>query len=185
MQFRTGAGQATDAFAIQLASYYPDEDAAPVNIAPPVPVPTIPEQYLPPAQAAPPVAATRPISQQANGTTSAALLQWINANLPPSTEKATSIPGSFISGKLICRVIEHIAGPDSSTASQIVSDSQFEPVQGEPNLEGIFSAFDKCIDENVDINGISINDMRSGDVERITTLLENLRKWGEQRRVGA
>lgn len=151
-------------------------------------MPTIPEQYLPSAQAAQPAApaaAARPVSPQTNGTANIALLQWINANLPSNTEKATSIPGSFISGKLICRVIEHIAGPDSTTASQAVSDSQFEPVQGEPNLEGIFSAFDKCIDENVDINGISINDMRSGDAERITTLLENLRKWGEQRRAQA
>ena len=151
-----------------------------------MPVPTIPEQYLPSAQGARPAGeATAPVLQQTSGTTNAALLQWVNANLPPGAEKATSIPGSFISGKLICRVIEHIVGPDSVTASQTVSDSQFEPVQGEPNLEGIFSAFDKCIDENVDINGISINDMRSGDAERITTLLENLRKWGEQRRLAA
>lgn len=151
-----------------------------MNMAPPVPVPAIPEQYRQPAQPAQPVVTIAQPSQK--GTED--LLAWINANLPPNTERATSIPASFISGKLICRIIEHLAGPTSVAGSTPAKDSLFEPIGGEPNLEGIFCAFDKCIDENVDINGISINDIRSGDGERVTLLLENLRKWGEQRRAG-
>lgn len=163
---------------VQLASYYPDEEA-PVNMAPPVPVPAIPEQYRQPASAtAVPTAPTTTAPPPQQGTDD--LLAWINAHLPPATERATTIPGSFISGKLICRIIEHLSAPTSDPAK----DALFQPVGGEPNLEGIFCAFDKCIDENVDINGISINDIRSGDAERVKALLENLRKWGEQR-VGA
>jgi hypothetical protein len=152
-------------------------------MAPPVPVPAIPEQYRQPPQvtqatAAPPQPAQVTAAPQ-NGTED--LLAWINAHLPPTTERATSIPDSFISGKLICRIIEHLAGPTSIAGASPAKDSLFEPIGGEPNLEGIFCAFDKCIDENVDINGISINDIRSGDAERVRELLENLRKWGEQR----
>lgn len=154
-------------------------------MAPPVPVPAIPEQYLQPTPQASTmqsaVAVSQSLPQKGSDT---ALLQWINANLPPNTEMATSIPASFVSGKLICRVIEHLAGPDSIAASSIAKDAMFEPKAGELNLEGIFCAFDKCIDENVDINGISINDIRSGDAERVTLLLENLRTWGEQRKAG-
>ncbi|KAJ9096715.1 hypothetical protein QFC21_004985 [Naganishia friedmannii] len=164
-----------------LASFYPEEEA-PVTMASPIPVPPIPSQFL---NAAPVANKTQPeLKSTINSGNSrqAELIYWINANLPSTTEKATSIPGSFVSGKLICRVIENIAGPNAATAGQVVTDAMFESIAGEPNLEGIFSAFDKCIDENVDINGVSINDIRTGDAERITQLLENLRSWGEQRK---
>jgi hypothetical protein len=152
-------------------------------MASPIPVPPIPTQFL---NAAPVASQTQPESKSiitsSDNSRQTELIHWINANLPSTTEKATSIPGSFVSGKLICRVIEHIAGPNAATSGQIVTDAMFESIAGEPNLEGIFSAFDKCIDENVDINGVSINDIRTGDAERITQLLENLRTWGEQRK---
>lgn len=110
----------------------------------------------------------------------AALISWVNAHLPPTcVERATDISTSFRTGKLVTRVIEHLQG--GKLSSERSPDNVFELQAGEPNIEGLFAMFDKCIDENVDHGGASPNDIRTGNAEQTRKLLENLRQWGDAR----
>lgn len=114
----------------------------------------------------------------------AQLLEWVNSHLPPTcSERATDLGTSFISGKLISRLIEHIQNRNSTSEIGISPDEHFVPVGHEPNLEGLFAMMDKCIDEGVDTVGVSINDVRLGHVDETRKLVESLKTWGEARRV--
>lgn len=151
-----------------VASIYPDESPMVASDAPPVP--TIPATHL-----------NTPSAAGAAGSSSDSdLIAWVNAHLPPTCpERATDISTSFRTGKLVTRVIEHVQG--SKLSSERSSDDVFELQAGEPNIEGLFAMFDKCIDENVDHGGASPNDIRTGNVEQTRKLLENLRQWGQGR----
>jgi hypothetical protein len=103
------------------------------------------------------------------------LLDWFNARLPfDLPERATSLSTSFADGKLVTRLIETYCHPESSSAIPAVAP-------GEPNLEGLFTMMDKCIDEGVDTVGVSINDVRLGHEEETARLLVSLKGWIEQR----
>ena len=113
---------------------------------------------------------------------SAGLLDWYNARLPfDLPERANSLSTSFTDGKLVTRLIETYCHPESSSAIP-AEESIFTPVApGEPNLEGLFTMMDKCIDEGVDTVGVSINDVRLGHEDETRRLLVSLKGWIEQR----
>jgi hypothetical protein len=110
------------------------------------------------------------------------LLAWINARLPRHVyNRADSLAASFRDGKIVTRLIETYCNPESPSAVP-ADESIFQPVAlGEPNLEGLFTMMDKCIDEGVDTVGSSINDIRLGHEEETRKLLTSLRGWIENR----
>lgn len=122
-----------------------------------------------------------PPAQQASDPNDGSLLFWYNSHLPPSCEKAYGIPESFTSGKLVSRIIETYC-PAESASGHPAEDAIFIPQgPGEPNLEGLFTMMDKCIDEGVDTVGVSINDIRQGHAAEIRRLLVSVRDWAEMR----
>lgn len=121
-------------------------------------------------------------TSSSNDTSSRALLEWYNSRLPRDLpERATSLSTSFADGKLVTRLIERYCHPESSSAIP-AEENIFDPVApGEPNLEGLFTMMDKCIDEGVDTVGVSINDVRLGHEDETTRLLVSLKGWIEAR----
>jgi hypothetical protein len=117
-----------------------------------------------------------------NDTSSRDLLDWYNSRLPRDLpERATSLSSSFADGKLVTRLIESYCHPESSSAIP-AEENIFDPVApGEPNLEGLFTMMDKCIDEGVDTVGVSINDVRLGHEDETRRLLVSLKGWIEAR----
>ncbi|KAG7530680.1 hypothetical protein FFLO_04850 [Filobasidium floriforme] len=123
-----------------------------------------------------------PMAPSARLGDTSGLLDWFNARLPfDLPERATSLSSSFADGKLVTRLIETYCHPESSSAIP-AEEAIFTPVApGEPNLEGLFTMMDKCIDEGVDTVGVSINDVRLGHEEETARLLVSLKGWIEQR----
>lgn len=159
------------------ASFYQPEDDYPApraqtnHVAPIAAATTVPVQYNQQALQ----------QKSASHGDDAVLIQWINEHLPAGTERATNLTTSFASGLLITRLIETYCHPESSSAIPADGSTFMAIAPGEPNLEGLFTMMDKCIDEGVDTAGVSINDVRLGMEEETRRLLISLRGWVEAR----
>ncbi|KAG8738831.1 polar growth protein [Ceratobasidium sp. 414] len=108
-----------------------------------------------------------------------ALLEWVNSKLPPTCPLAEDLSMSMASGLILFRLAEAIKETDSS-----VPDSAFPQGPGDDRLDGLFKLFDFLLDNDVRMGAVSINDVRSGNGEKIAQLVRSLKIWDEKRRVG-
>lgn len=107
------------------------------------------------------------------------LLQWVNDNLPPPYPKASSLPESFVSGELVFLLVRSLSGIEPNPP---IPPSAFSPESdGKPGLEGLFAMMDMLIDAGIDTAGVTLNEVRQGDVPSITKLIENIQAWQERR----
>jgi hypothetical protein len=59
-----------------------------------------------------------------------------------------------------------------------VPSNAFAPERdGLPGLSGLFSTMDILIDAGIDTVGVSINDIRLGDQDGLSRLLESVKQW--------
>lgn len=109
----------------------------------------------------------------------AELLKWVNETLPPQYPRAAHFPSSFMSGEVILLLVKHLSGIEPNPP---VPSSAFAPdATGLPNVEGLLAMGETVIDAGVDSAGVSLNEIRAGDVQAITHLLETVRSWARQK----
>ncbi|BEI83227.1 hypothetical protein CcaverHIS002_0310950 [Cutaneotrichosporon cavernicola] len=109
----------------------------------------------------------------------AELLKWVNQTLPPQYPRAAHFPSSFMSGEVILLLVKHLSGIEPNPP---VPSSAFAPdATGLPNVEGLLAMGETVIDAGVDSAGVSLNEIRAGDVQAITHLLETVRSWAQQK----
>lgn len=109
----------------------------------------------------------------------AELLKWVNDTLPPQYPRAAHFPSSFMSGEVILLLVKHLSGVEPNPP---VPSSAFAPdATGLPNVEGLLAMGETVIDAGVDSAGVSLNEIRAGDVQAITHLLETVRSWARQK----
>jgi len=107
------------------------------------------------------------------------LLEWVNLRLPPTCPYAEDLSSSMASGLILFRLAESIKQVDSG-----VPDSAFPQGPGDDRLDGMFKLFDFLLDNDVRMGGVSINDVRNGNGEKIAQLVRSLKVWEEKRRAG-
>lgn len=126
--------------------------------------------------------------QGPKGGSNAALLQWINSQLPDQTPYATDLSMSLSSGLILYRLAESIKyGQEFATArlqdpppdDPVVPDSLFE--DNEERVEGLMKLFDFLLDNDVKLSGISMADIKEGRSEKIIALIKSMKTWKEQR----
>ncbi|GAA6039658.1 hypothetical protein JCM8097_002239 [Rhodosporidiobolus ruineniae] len=109
-------------------------------------------------------------------TSKGELLAWVNANLPSSCPLASDLSQSLRSGRLLVRLLENLVGTDSGISDG--SFEQFDTQEGLPfdtaYLDTIFSVFD-YISPLVSTDDVSMEDMITGNEERLTLLVERIR----------
>lgn len=105
------------------------------------------------------------------------LLEWVNLKLPPTCPYAEDLSSSMASGLILFRLAEAIKQVDSG-----VPDSAFPQGPGDDRLDGMFKLFDFLLDNDVRMGGVSINDVRNGNGEKIAQLVRALKVWEEKRR---
>lgn len=102
------------------------------------------------------------------------LISWINTNLPSTAPPAADLAISLTSGLTLYRLVECIKGIPPN-----VPDSDFSFNGAPEKLDGLFKLFDLMLDYNVRIGSVSINDVRSGNKEKVTQLVKSLKAWQE------
>lgn len=149
--------------------------AAQQDLAPPVGLGTGSPAKNPSHPAnSPPSAA---VSRSAGDTSSDPdLLHWVNANLPASCAPVPDLSKSLRSGRPIVRLLENLSGQQSG-----ISDASFEQFNQDSGLtfdpaylDTLFSVFD-YISPLASTDDISMEDMMTGNTERMQLLLERLR----------
>ncbi|GAA6020104.1 hypothetical protein JCM10207_006256 [Rhodosporidiobolus poonsookiae] len=120
--------------------------------------------------------ATTRLTRATSDTSRGELLGWVNANLPSSCPLATDLAYSLRSGRLLVRLLENLSGEQSG-----ISDEQFDQFhqqEGQPfdtaYLDTIFSVFD-FLSPLVSTDDLSMEDMITGNEERLTILVERMR----------
>jgi hypothetical protein len=101
-----------------------------------------------------------------------ALVHWVNSKLPSTCPRAQDLSSSFSSGLILFRLAEAIKETDCR-----VPDSMFS--QG--RVDGLFKLFDFLLENDVRMGAVSINDIRSGNPEKIVGLVYALRSWAQKR----
>ncbi|GAA5979446.1 hypothetical protein JCM10908_002927 [Rhodotorula pacifica] len=149
--------------------------AAQHSIAPPVGLAQSAPAQL--AHPAPPSSSTAPIlSKAGESTANPELLRWVNANLPTSCSPVPDLSKSLRSGRPIVRLLENLSGRDSG-----ISDASFEKFNQDSGvtfdpayLDTLFSVFD-YISPLASTDDVSMEDMMTGNAERMQLLLERIR----------
>ncbi|RXK41104.1 hypothetical protein M231_01507 [Tremella mesenterica] len=121
----------------------------------------------------------RVISVHVNDPIQMELIKWVNSQLPLQSPKAQHIPESFINGEIIFHLTQHLTGIEPNPP--VPSDAFNLDTDGHPGIPGLFAMMDMLIDSGIDTAGVSINDVRSGDVPAITRLLESIQRFSEMK----
>ncbi|GAA5835372.1 hypothetical protein JCM11251_005217 [Rhodosporidiobolus azoricus] len=123
-----------------------------------------------------PVTQTR-LTRATSDTSKGELLAWVNANLPSTCPLALDLSHSLRSGRLLVRLTENLSGAKSE-----ITDTEFEQFhqqEGMPfdtaYLDVCFSVFD-YLSPHVSTDDISMEDMITGNEERLTLLIERIRE---------
>ncbi|THV03340.1 hypothetical protein K435DRAFT_775024 [Dendrothele bispora CBS 962.96] len=111
-------------------------------------------------------------------TSDDSLFEWANGHLPSSLQINSSIE-PVCGGLALLRLAEAIKGRPSSPP---VPDSAFPRDLNDDKLEGFFRLFDFLLDNDVKMGSVSINDVRTGNREKIVQLLKALKAWEDKRR---
>ena len=106
-------------------------------------------------------------------------VQWVNSVLPPVYPRATSFPGSFVSGEVIFLLVRSVSGLEPNPP--VPPNAFATESDGLPGLSGLFSTMDILIDAGIDTAGVSINEIRLGDAGGILRLLQSVRTWADHR----
>lgn len=107
------------------------------------------------------------------------LVEWVNQTLPQQYPRASSLPGSFVSGEVIFLLVRSLSGIEPNPP---VPPNAFAPEGGKPGVSGLFAMMDLLIDAGVDTAGVSLNDIREGDHDSIVRLLESVKGWSDNLR---
>ncbi|KAK7470077.1 hypothetical protein VKT23_001518 [Stygiomarasmius scandens] len=121
-------------------------------------------------------------SSNTTATNEDTLFEWANTYLPSSLQINTTNmnPNEPIcSGLALLRLAESIKGRPSSPP---VPDSAFPRDLNDDKLDGFFRLFDFLLDNDVKMGSVSINDVRTGNREKIVQLLKALKSWEDKRR---
>ncbi|GAA5865790.1 hypothetical protein JCM3774_003094 [Rhodotorula dairenensis] len=149
--------------------------AAQQDLAPPVGlVPTTSAQNTSPvANTSSPVPAGQSVDKT---STNDELLHWVNANLPAGVTPLPDLSRSLRSGRPIVRLLENLSGKQSGISD--ASFDQFNQNAGatlDPSyIDTLFSVFD-YISPLASTDDISMEDMMTGNTERMQLLLERIR----------
>ena len=138
-----------------------------------------------------PVIADAVLIQQAGpkaGGTNAALIQWINSQLPDQTPLATDLSTSLSSGLILFRLAESIKYGREGASARIRSPTPSDPVvpdslfdNGEERIDGLMKLFDFLLDNDVKLSGISMADVREGRTEKVSALVRSMKQWYDRR----
>jgi len=106
---------------------------------------------------------------------------WANKHLPPHLHIGENESGIMTTGYglSLLRLGENIRGYPCEPP---VPDSAFPTQRGEERLDGLFRLFDLLLDEGVKMGMISINEVKSGNPEKINQLLRAMRAWEDDKR---
>ncbi|SCZ92503.1 BZ3500_MvSof-1268-A1-R1_Chr5-2g07921 [Microbotryum saponariae] len=107
----------------------------------------------------------------------AALLAWVNANLPSSTPLATDLGASLSSGQTLVRLVESLSGKPSN-----ISDADFAKHKPAPSgstmdvdyFDTVFNVFD-YLSPIVSTDEISMSDLLSGNDARLSLLVTRIK----------
>jgi hypothetical protein len=134
---------------------------------------------------------TRVIVLQAGpkaGGSNAALIQWINSQLPDQTPLATDLSTSLSSGLILFRLAESIKYGREGASARIRSPSPSDPLVpdslfegGEERIDGLMKLFDFLLDNDVKLSGISMADVREGRSEKVSALVRSMKQWHDRR----
>lgn len=128
------------------------------------------EPQIPPVQEA---AAT---PAQTDVHTGDSLLGWVNENLPADCPKATSFAQSFRSGQLIYGLVKAKSGQIKveleapEVFSKVAKDGGFD------HIETVLDLFDFLLEQRIDTDNISMNDLLNGHEGSTMKLVSNIRK---------
>ncbi|KDQ15462.1 hypothetical protein BOTBODRAFT_292577 [Botryobasidium botryosum FD-172 SS1] len=117
------------------------------------------------------------ISSLPDSIAEAELLRWINTRIPETCPPANDLAESLSTGLILFRLAEAIKGVPAG-----VPDNAFPAANGEEKLEGLFKLFDFLLDNDVKTGSVSINDVRTGNREKIVQLVRSLKSWEDRRR---
>ena len=107
------------------------------------------------------------------------LLAFVNSTLPAQYPRATSFPGSFVSGEVIFLLVRSVSGIEPSPP---VPPSAFaKDPDGKPGVDGLFAMMDMLLDAGIDPVGVSLNEVREGNREAIGKLVGSVKAWCERR----
>ncbi|PVG03581.1 hypothetical protein CPB86DRAFT_804075 [Serendipita vermifera] len=122
------------------------------------------------------------------GGSNAALIQWINAQLPDDTPYATDLSTSLSSGLILFRLAESIKYGREVANARLRSPSPGDPTvpdnffdNGEERVEGLIKLFDFLLDNDVKLSGITMADIKEGRSDKIITLVRSMKQWQEKR----
>jgi len=107
------------------------------------------------------------------------LIEWVNAHIPGSSQKATDLSTSLSTGLVLYRLAESIKG--NASGAPEAPDSLFPSSPTDEKLDGLFLLFDFLLDHDVRMGNVSINDVRLGNHEKLVQLVKALRAWEEKR----
>ncbi|SCV72544.1 BQ2448_4081 [Microbotryum intermedium] len=107
----------------------------------------------------------------------AALLAWVNANLPSSTPLATNLGSSLSSGQTLVRLVESLSGKPSN-----ITDADFAKHKPAPSgsamdvdyFDTVFNVFD-YLSPIVSTDEISMSDLLSGNEARLSLLVTRIK----------
>ena len=119
------------------------------------------------------------IGSQSSNVDHTGLLTFVNSTLPPQYPRATSFPGSFVSGEVIFLLVRSVSGIEPNPP---VPPSAFaKDPDGKPGVDGLFAMMDMLLDAGIDPAGVSLNEVREGNREAIGKLVGSVRSWYESR----
>jgi len=101
------------------------------------------------------------------------LLNWVNENLPKSTQPATDLSQSCASGLVLFRLIERLSGKITGVPDALFMVS----LDDEDSFEGLFKLFDIMLENNISTEDVSMTDVHSGDAKSIVQLVESIKAW--------
>ncbi|GAA5911366.1 hypothetical protein JCM6882_002357 [Rhodosporidiobolus microsporus] len=117
------------------------------------------------------------LNRATSDTSKGELLAWVNANLPSTCPLAVDLGHSLRSGRLLVRLLENLSGTKSDITDGAFE--QFHQQEGMPfdtaYLDTIFSVFD-YISPRVSTDDVSMEDMITGNEERLTMLIQRMRE---------
>jgi len=122
------------------------------------------------------------------GGSNAALIQWINSQLPDQTPLATDLSTSLSSGLILFRLAESIKYGRNAASARIQSPIPGDPVVpdslfdgGDERIDGLMKLFDFLLDNDVKLSGISMADIRDGRSEKVSTLVRSMKEWHDRK----
>lgn len=126
---------------------------------------------------------------KAGGSNSnAALIQWINSQLPDQTPLATDLSSSLSSGLILFRLAESIKYGRDYASARLRSPSPDDPIvpdhlfdNQEERIDGLMKLFDFLVDNDVKLSGISLADVRDARPDKIIALVRSMKQWYDRR----